>query len=336
MFFSELESYLSAGLDFNTAFSMLIESQQDRWLRQLINNLYEAVIRGETLADAMVASNQFAPLDYGVVRIGEQTGKLTDSLIFLTNYYHGIIARKRIIIGALSYPLVIIFAAIIVMVFMLTVIVPMFEQVYSRMGGEMPAITQMVISISENFKWVSLLLFICFIFITVVLKVNGKSEKVKCIKDNFVLKIPLVGVIIKKNIEVRFCVLLHLLYSSGIPLLTAVGMLRDIITLQPYQKSFDAMIGGLERGDTIKSIMMQYNKLYSRKLTVLIGVGEETNRLSRMLKKEAEDIGKELEYSLKQLGNMLEPILIMSVGAIVAFILIAMYMPMFNMGIIIK
>ncbi len=336
MFFSELESYLSAGLDFNNAFTMLIDSERDKKMCAILTTLYESVVRGDTLADAMIDCGYFSPLDCGVIRIGEQTGQLAASLLFLSEYYNSVIARKRILVNALSYPLIIITAAVIVMVFMLAVIVPMFEQVYSRMGGEMPAITKMVIALSENFKWWLLTIFLIVAPVVVWFKVREKDDSVRKIKDNTLLRLPVIGKMVRKSIEVRFCVLLHLLYSSGVPLLKAIEMLRDIITLYPYQKSFDDIALGLTRGETIKSVMERYDKIYNRKLIVLLGVGEETNKLDIMLKKQGEDIGKELEYELKQLGSMLEPILIIVVGAIVAFILIAMYMPMFNLGNVIQ
>lgn len=109
-------------------------------------------------------------------------------------------------------------------------------------------------------------------------------------------------------------------------------MLKDIITFYPYRKSFDCICDGLSKGESIADIMERSGKIYDKKLIVLIRVGEQTNRLGQMLQKQGEDITQELNHKLKGIGNTLEPLLILFVGAIVAFILIAMYMPMFMIG----
>ena len=149
--FNELHSLLGSGLDFSQSFLLLIESERDDSIKKLLAELYDAVVRGESLGYAFEQSGRFTSLDCGVLRIGEETGRLDQALAFLAEYYGKRIAQRRIVYGAISYPLIILFTAIIVVVFMVLVIVPMFEQVYSRMGGELPAMTKWIISFSQAF-----------------------------------------------------------------------------------------------------------------------------------------------------------------------------------------
>lgn len=332
MLFSEFHSLLSAGLDFSRSFQLLISAEDNKQIVALLKILYNDIVLGMSLWQALDRSGSFSALDSGVIRIGEQTGKLVDSLAFLTNYYHKKIEQRRMVSSAISYPIVILCTAIVVVIFMLAVIVPMFEQVYSRMGGELPSITQLIISISKKFPTISIFALIIGLTITAILYIFRDNEIVKSKLASIALRTPIIGAIIVQNHQANFCKLLHLLTSSGVPLLYGINMLPSIITFYPYQHSFDGICRGLNRGELFADNLEKYPKLYDKKLTILIRVGEQTNRLSEMLARQGDDLSKSLEYKLRQLGNLLEPLLIMFVGVIVAVILISMYLPMFKLG----
>ena len=332
LFFTGLYSLLSAGLDFSTSFSLIISSEQDAKLKQLIRSLYDKVVSGSALWQSMQSSGSFSPLDFGVIRIGEQTGRIDESLQFLSDYYRKRMEQQRMIISSVSYPLIVLCTAVIVIIFMMLVIVPMFEQVYSRMGGELPVITRAIISFSKSFPhyaaaFTSLagagaLLFLLW----------GKKPKVRSALAAAILSTPSIGTIIRKNEQAQFCRLLYLLIVSGVPLLHGLEMLQDIITFYPYQASLSDFCQFLRRGELLHTNMERYPTLYDSKFTTLVRVGEETHRLPTMLKRQGDELTSELEYSFKQLGTMLEPVLILFVGILVAAILISMYLPMFRLG----
>lgn len=330
--FSELYSLLTSGLDFGRAFRLLIEGEDDKRLKRLLESLYASVVKGRTLWESFAGSRSFTPLDYGVLRIGEETGRMGESLYFLADYYHKRIEQRRMVTGAVSYPLIVLVTALIVLVFMLLVIVPMFEQVYIRMGGELPGITRWIIGLSARFP-VYLMGMVSFCFVVACyFYLYGRTDATRSFMAGLALKMPLIGDLIRKNCQARFCKLLYLLCSSDVPLLQGIGMLRDIITFYPYQHSFDSICEGLRRGESFAGKLATYPVLYDRKLFTLIRVGEETNRLEDMLLKQGDDLTKELEHKLKQLGNLMEPVLILGVGGLVAVVLISMYLPMFKLG----
>jgi type IV pilus assembly protein PilC len=330
--FSELHSLLSSGLDFSHAFLLLIESETDNGFKTILRELYNQVIAGSSLWRAMEMCDKFSALDSGVVRIGEETGRLTDSLAFLTDYYRKNIGQARMVSSAVSYPIVIMATAVVVVIFMLAVIVPMFEQVYSRMGGELPAMTQWIISISKRFPYYAAIIALALTAGGVMLYRFRNMSTVRSTISGIGLAMPVVGDIIRKNHQASFCKLLYLLTSSGVPLLTGIRMLRSIIRFYPYECSFDAIAKGLEKGESFSANLDKYPRLYDKKLTTLLRVGEETNRLPQMLQKQGEDLTRELEHRLRGLGNILEPTLILLVGALVTVILISMYLPMFKLG----
>ncbi len=330
--FSELHSLLASGLDFSRAFRLLIDGEDHDDNRSVLESLYINIVAGSSLWLALENCGKFSPLDCGVVRIGEETGRLAESLSFLTDYYHKKIEQARMISSAVSYPLIILAMAIVVVIFMLAVIVPMFEQVYSRMGGELPAMTQWIISISKKFPIYATLWGLIITSAGVLLYMFRGKNNVRSTLSKFILAIPLTGVMVRKSNQASLCKLLYLLTSSGVPLLSGIIMLRSIVRFYPYECSLDAVAKGLERGESFSTNLEKFPRLYEKKLTTLLRVGEETGRLPNMLQRQGEDLVRELEHRLRGFGSMIEPVLILLVGVLVAVILISMYMPMFRLG----
>ena len=332
MFYAELSALLTAGLDFSNAFRLLIDGEEDHRMKLLLENLYASIVRGDTLAEAMMRSELFSSMECGVVRIGDETGRLTETLEFLRNYYRKRAEQRRMISSAVSYPIVILCVAVAVVAFMLAVVVPMFEEVYARMGSELPALTQWIIVLSRRFPFYA---FMTIVFVTggyVFYRIYRHRPDVKQFIGRFLLRMPIVGAIVKKNYQAQCCKLLDLLCAAGVPLLTGVNMLADVVGFYLYRLSLLEISTRLERGDSFASGLAAFPVLYDRKLVALVRVGEETNRLPEMLRRQGESLTQELEYAIKRMGTMLEPALILCVGCLVAVILIAMYMPMFSLG----
>lgn len=332
MLFSELHVLLISGLDFSHSFRLLIEEENEEKIRLLLKGIYASVVAGATLDESFARSRQFSALDCGVLRIGEETGRIAESLDFLADYYRKRIEQRRMISGAISYPLIILVTALIVLVFMVTVIVPMFEQVYARMGSELPWLTRRIIIFSHCMPDMLLGMGGVAVVAGCCLYRWRKCSAVQDFLSAIVLKLPLVGTAVRQNQQARFCKLLRLLYGSGIPLLHALELLQDIITFYPYSRSFREIGEELRRGGLFAAGLARFPHIYDRKLCALLRVGEETNHLGEMLGRLGDMLTLELEHRLKQLGGFLEPVLILGVGGLVALVLIAMYLPMFKLG----
>jgi len=332
LLFSQLYSLLKSGLSFSRSFDLLIQGEKKKRESELLKSTYHHIIIGHEFWKSMELTASFTDLDCGVIRIGEETGKLDQSLMFLCDYYHKKTEQRRMLISALSYPIIIVVVAMLVLFFMITMVVPMFEQVYARMGGSLPEITVLMLKISSNFPIVVTISgFLILAYVTIKL-IYGKTGKYRKTASTILLNIPLIGNLVRTHYQAQFCKLLYLLVCSEVPLLRSLTMLESIIRFYPYSKSFAEMVKGLKKGESFADKMDEFQDLYGNKLITLIRVGEETNCLDKMLLNQANDITSELEHDLKQLGNVLEPILIICIGTIVAFVLIAMYMPMFQLG----
>lgn len=331
-FFSQLQTLIRSGLSFSRAFELIIEGAKTKE-KALYVRIFDEVVSGKELWRSLEADKAFTELDRSVVRIGEETGRLVDALEFLTDYYQKREEQKRMVTSALSYPIITLSIAVIVLVFMLLVVVPMFEQVYARMGGELPAITRQIIGMSESAPAVLGIMVLLGLSMYGVRHMSGSSDKYQSITSGIVMRLPLASGLIRKYQVSRFSRIMYLLVSSDVPILQALYLMRGIITFYPYRQSIEEVCQMIEKGETLTGGMSRYENLYGKRFLVLLKVGEETNSIEQMLLTQANDTNGELEYEIKQLNNIVEPFLILAIGIIVAFVLITMYMPMFKLGV---
>lgn len=332
LLFSQLYSLLGSGLNFSHSFQLLIKGEQKRRDREMLKEVYGKILIGNEFWKSLMMVGGFTDLDCGVIRVGEETGKISQALMFLSDYYRKRNEQKRMLTNALSYPVIIIITACLVLFFMITVVVPMFEQVYLRMGSNLPEITRFIIKLSSYFPALLVVGGFTVLLLIAIKLMYGKTEQYQSLTSKLLLHIPLIGNLVRKHYEALFCRLLHLLVSSDVPILNSLLMLEKIISFYPYRKSFANIAAGLKRGMPFSDNMEMYKDIYGYKLVTLIRVGEETNCLASILARQSADVTSELEHELKQVGNILEPVLILGVGIVVAIILIAMYMPMFQLG----
>lgn len=334
-FFSQLQTLIRSGLSFTRAFGLMIESARPKE-REMYGRIYGEVVSGKELWRSLETEGEFTELDRSVVRIGEETGRLVEALAFLTEYYQKREEQKRMVTSALSYPIITLSIAVIVLVFMLLVVVPMFEQVYARMGGELPAVTRRIISMSESAPAVLGVFLLSSLLLFVAGRTYGGTEGWQRFTSGLILRLPLVSGLVRKYQVARFCRIMHLLVSSDVPILQSLNLMQGIISFYPYRRSISETCLMIERGRTLTEGMVRYEHLYGKRFLVLLKVGEETNSLEDMLLTQADETNAELEHEIRQLNNMVEPFLILGIGIIVAFVLIAMYMPMFKLGMTIE
>lgn len=334
-FFAQLNGLLKAGLSFSTSFSLIIEGATGKD-KVLFRSVMDRIVSGGSLWEALSVESSFTRLDCGVLRIGEETGRLPETLAFLSDYYEKKENQRRALISALSYPAITVCVAMVVLVFMMTVVVPMFEQVYTRMGGELPSLTRTLISMSGHIPVVLLVLACAIIVLFLVRYLYGKTEAYQELRARTLLGIPLLGGLLKKAELSRFSRIMYLLISSDLPLIQSLELVGGILDLQPYRRAVVETAGKVTAGAMIYAAFASYPELFDRKFLMMLRVGEETASLGRMFESLADEMTEELNYQIRQLNNLLEPFLILLIGVIVAFVLIAMYLPMFSLGMTIQ
>lgn len=334
--FAQMHTLLDAGMDMTRMFDILNEEYANSKEARILSEMYDSIVRGRTLKDAMMASGEFDDLDFNVIGVGEISGKLSYTMRFLSGYYIKKINQLKSVRSALSYPVMILCFAIAVLCFMLIFIVPTFSQVYSRMGGDLPTLTKVLIKMSSNAPLVFSLSAVVVSALTVFCWYHRNTDDFKRMKSWLLMVLPVVSRIVKSDAQCTFCRLMHLLTSSGVSMLESLEMVSHSMKLQHYRIAVIDITEKIKGGASISSCMSEYNSLFSRKITALLRVGEESHRLGEMFSRSADLLSEDLDSSFKSLSTYIEPLMVIMVGGIVAIILVAMYLPMFKIGMVIS
>lgn len=327
----ELSSLLEAGINLKSSFELITADQENQKDKQLYQTMQDAVIGGTTFSQALQQTGKFSLYEVYSLQIGEETGKLIEVLQDLAKFYENKIKQRRKITSALTYPCVVLTSSLGAVFFMLKFVVPMFGDVFKRFGGQLPWLTEKIIGVSqamENNFWRFVLftiLIISFILFT------RKTEKFRKIFSGLVLRTPLIGNLVQKIYLARFCNSMRLLINAKLPLLRAIALIRQMIRYYPIESSLQKVEDDIIKGKSLHESMQQF-KVYPSKMIQLVKVGEETNQLDYFFGKISEQYISEVEYKITTLSSVMEPLIIIFLGFIVGAILIAMYLPLFQMS----
>lgn len=331
-FYKSLHTLLSSGLDIRRSLQLIGEAEGKKSnLKNILVQLESDIIAGASLSDAVKKSGKFSDFEIYSIQIGEESGRLLAVFEELTSHYKKANEYRRQLIGAITYPSFVVSFAFLVVFLLLKYLVPMFTDVYGRMDGELPKVTQIIISVSDWLGNYSGYVFLGLLLIFVA--AFTQKEKIwfrKC-SSFILLKIPIFGKIIHKIYLARFAQSMNLLLSAKIPLLRAVELTEKMLTLYPLQKSLQATGELILKGKSLKAGLSQSN-FFPNQFLALIQVGEESGKLDEMFKNLANQYKNEADENTAVIGSLLEPILIIGLGVIVGFILVAIYLPLFQMG----
>lgn len=330
--FAEMFTLADAGLDFSRMFLILTDERNEKETGRILACMYDKMTKGHSMHEAMQSMCCFSDLDCNVIRIGELTGNLVSVMSFLAEFYLNKDRRRKFIVSVLSYPVMIFCFALAVLIFMMTLIVPMFSQFYNRMDSELPYLTSFLIRMSEDFiSWMTSISIVVIGIFMLVRHYRWHPEIIK-LKSSISMNTPFIGTFVKSNVQCTFCRFMYLLLSSGISITNALELVSGSIQIQHYKDAITYIIKNLKTGTSLSDAMMQTKNLFDTKVVMMIKVGEESNRLPQMFLKSDEVMSSSLEHKIKMLKGWVEPLMITAVGIIVALILISMYLPMFRMS----
>ncbi|MFY7669773.1 type II secretion system F family protein [Tenacibaculum sp. MEBiC06402] len=333
-FYTELYVLLQAGLELKDALDLIAKEQRKEKDKQLFESIITELISGKNFSEALKEQNSFSDYEFYSVQIGERTGTLHKVIEELSNFFKRKNEQRRTIIGALSYPLIILFTAILAVVFMMQFVVPMFADIFKQNKVELPWITSKIIGASNFFRdyyWVFIVMILVFFVGKIIVKDKLWYKK---ISSSFLLKIPFVGEFFRKVKIAQFTQAISLLIGAKVPLLSGIQLTQKMITFYPLQNALIEIESDILLGKSLSESMSSH-PIFDSKMSSLIKVAEETNQNQVIFERLTEQYNKEIEYKSKMLSSVLEPIIILFLGAVVATILIAMYIPMFNLSTVI-
>jgi len=331
-FYLELNTLLSAGVDVRSAIALVAEQQKKARYRQLFSTLQADIIQGATFSAALGKHDGFSKYELFSIQIGEETGRLPVVLKDLYQYFQKKIRQRRQIISALTYPTIVISVAVIAVVFMANFIVPMFSTIFQRFGnGELPAVTRMVVSISQFTRQFAAGWILILLTLIVTAWYQRKKPWYRRYMSALVLKMPGIGNLVSKIYLARMANSLSLLISARVPMLQAIQLVKQMIPFYPIEISLAEVEAGILRGQSLHSSLAAH-KIYPSKMVALLKVGEEVNQLDVFFEKIHQQYTEEVAYDTALLSNLMEPLIIVFLGLVVGVILIAMYLPLFKMG----
>lgn len=321
----------NAGVAIVRSLGVLAEQCTNPKLKKALLEISEDVQQGVNLSEAMRKHPQcFDSLYVSMVQAGEVGGVLDEVMNRLSKLLEDIARLQNQIKAALSYPVVVGFLALAIFLGMTIFLIPIFANIFKDLGTELPALTLALLWVSEMLtSWRIFVLFGIIIGAVIAYRQYYKTQIGRETIDRLSLKVPLFGDLIQKSAVARFSRTFGSLTRSGVPILSALEIVRDTAGNQVIANAIDASRRDIQQGGMI-SIALQKEQVFPIMAIQMISIGEETGELDQMLMKVADFYEDEVEQAVKALTSILEPIMIVVLGGMVGTILLAMYLPMFK------
>ena len=330
-FYSELCILFSAGVDIRSSLELIEEEQTKEKDKLLFESIKKSIIAGAGLSKAIEQTGMFSAYEFYSMQIGEESGRLPEVLKELSFFYSKKIQQKRQLTSALSYPAVVFCASFGAIFFMLKFVVPMFADVFKRFKGELPYFTKLIIRLSDGFSNYSLYIIVGIIIIITFLYSQKKAVWYRKLSADVLLHTPIMKDMMSKIYLARFCQSMNLLISAKTPLVTAIDLVKKMVGFYPIEVSLETIQDDILKGHPLHVSLAKF-KIYNKRMISLIKVAEEVNQLDVIFAKLAKQYSDEVEHQTSILGSLIEPVMIIFLGLLVAIILVAMYLPLFQMS----
>lgn len=336
IFTRQFSSLVESGVPILQGLLIMIEQQKNKDLKGILINIREGIEGGSSLSESLRKfPNVFNELYVNLVDAGEKGGVLDKVFKRLSVYFEKILKLKRKIKGAMIYPIVVLSVAIGVIIILMTFVIPVFANLFASVGAKLPSLTRDVIGFSDFMRAYILYVLIAIGIIVFSLRAYHKKESGRRNIDRIVLKIPLIGILLKKVAIARFARTLSTMVESGVPILAGLEIVSKISGNKVIEESLMKTKEDVMAGSPL-SASLNKTALFPPMVIQMIMVGEKTGNLDAMLEKVADYYDEEVDNAVSNLTQMLEPALIVFLGIVVGTLVVAMYLPIFNLGKAIK
>lgn len=331
LFTRQLSTLQDAGLPILRSLKILENQCKPGILKNSLTDVIEDIESGSTLSEAMAKHPKcFDKLYCNMIKAGEAGGALEAILQRLADFKEKAQTLKRRVRGAMVYPIVVIFVALVIVGFIMYFIIPKFEAIFADFGVDLPQMTVFLIKASHfvvDYYWV-VLVFPAFVWMT--LKLLRRNRTGAYILDRMMLYIPVMGQIVEKSTVARTMRTLGTLVQSGVPILESLNIVRDTAGNAVFERAFSRIYESIREGETIAQPLREA-RIVDDIVVNMIDVGEETGDLDTMLNKIADNYEEEVEVLVESLVSLLEPIMIVVLGGIIGFIVIALFLPLIQL-----
>lgn len=331
-----LATMSSSGVPLMQSLEIIGSGHENASMKKLILSIADDVKSGSSLAEAMAKFPlYFDDLFLSLVEAGEKSGTLEHLLGEIADYQEKTEAIKSKVKKAMVYPAAIIAVAFLVTAILMIFVIPQFESLFQGFGADLPALTKFVVTVSHFFqeKW-WLIFGGIFLVIYAILQAKKRSKKVHHFFDRLLLKIPVVGEILRKSAIARFARTTATMFSAGVPLVEAMGSVAGSTGNIVYNHATLEMQKEVSTGSQLNRAMADTN-LFPNMMIQMTAIGEESGALDTMLAKVADFFEQEVDDAVDNLTALLEPLIMVVLGTLIGTLVIAMYLPIFKMGSVI-
>jgi len=335
-FTRQVATMLKAGVPLIQGMEIVASGVEKIALSKLILDVRDSVNSGQDFASSLAKHPKyFDDLYCSLIEAGEQSGSLETMLDRIATYKEKLESLKAKIKKALTYPTAVLGVGLIVSVILLLKVVPQFESIFSSFGAELPAFTLLILAMSafvQKWWWIMSLGFIIFIFCFIHFK--RRSVKFSNQLDIIILKVPVLGDILRKAIIARFARTLSTTFAAGVPLVealeSAAGASGNII----YRNAILQVRNAVSTGQTLQSSMLMTG-VFPSMVVQMVGIGEEAGSLDNMLDRVASYFEEEVDNAVDNMSSLMEPFIMVVLGTLVGGLVVAMYLPIFKLGAVV-
>ncbi|WP_277373843.1 type II secretion system F family protein [Pseudomonas sp. AA-38] len=333
LFTRQMATMMKAGVPLLQSFDIIAEGFDNPNMRKLVEELKQEVAAGNSFASALRKQPQyFDDLYCNLVDSGEQSGALETLLDRVATYKEKTEALKAKIKKAMTYPIAVIVVALIVSAILLIKVVPAFESVFAGFGAELPAFTQMVVGLSVMLReWWIIVLAGLLLLAFALKEANKRSAKFRDGKDRLLLKVPIVGDILYKSAVARFARTLSTTFAAGVPLVDALDSVAGATGNVVFRNAVNKIKTDVSSGTQL-NFSMRTTDVFPTLAVQMTAIGEESGALDEMLSKVATFYEEEVDNMVDNLTSLMEPMIMAVLGVLVGGLVIAMYLPIFQLG----
>jgi type IV pilus assembly protein PilC len=332
IFTRQLATMIDAGLPLVQSLDILSSQQEHKAFKNIIRDIREDVEGGSTFAGALKKHPAtFDDLYTNLVVAGEEGGILDNILTRLANYIEKAEALKKKVKSAMIYPAIIVSVAILVVIILMIFVIPVFETMFKSAGQALPLPTLIVLTMSKIIKKYIVVILPAAILLIFLFKRFYKTETGKTLIDRLTLKLPVFGMLLKKVSVARFARTLGTLVSSGVPILDGLLIVSKTAGNRTIETAIMNARASIREGETIADPLGRSN-IFPPMVIQMISVGESTGALDSMLTKIADFYDDEVDVAVSNLTSLLEPFLMVFLGVVIGGVVIAMYLPIFQMA----
>lgn len=336
IFTRQLSTMIDAGLPLVQSLEILGDQQENLTFKKVLIEIRTDVETGTTFADAMKKHPKtFDNLYCNMIDAGEVGGILDTILNRLATFMEKAMVLKKKVKGAMTYPLICLCISIVILAVILLFVVPVFDKMFADFGASLPALTQMVVNMSNLVKHNFIFMVIGVGFIVFVVKKIYSTEKGRIKGDALLLKLPVFGTLIKKVAVAKFTRTLSTMLQSGVPILESLNVVGRTAGNKIIEIAIFRVADAISEGRTIAE-PLEETGVFPSMVIQMINVGESTGALDTMLEKIADFYDEEVDQAVENMTAMIEPFMMVFLGGMIGTLVVAMYLPIFKMGSVVS